>query len=400
MYKSLILFIVCLLFLLGCGAVGTDTALKIDTTSFIVDSKSERETIHPVCKSLYESSIPKVAIAPFSNNTPFDYAEEIQASVSGASHRQQRGVASAGVVWGMDERRRFQEDTRMTQGEINSKLGESIEENVLDQIKAFGGVKVYTRRELAKTFDELKLQQSGMVDENTAVKIGKLVGVRYIVTGSFNNIAVSYTSLESLRSGSRDVGNKAGNQMEGWGGVAAVVVGAMGAAAIEAAEGWKIESEVMVRILDVETGEVVFSKKLVGKENIGKMRYPGFSEIVGGVKKAAAKDLKDLKPALAKYFIARGYIYQTKTSVDGKEKIALINLGKNNGLHEGSKLVVYTFQEVEDPISGKNTCDQSRLPVTLIMTEQLQTDKSWVMIEGSPQALKKVKVGQLVEIMP
>jgi hypothetical protein len=185
-----------------------------------------------------------------------------------------------------------------------------------------------------------------------------------------------------------------------WVATRAMLVGAAGAVAAESAEGWKIESEVMVRILDVETGEVVFSKKLVGKVNIGKMRYPGFAEIVGGVKKAAAKDLTDLKPALAKYFIVKGYIYQTKTSVDGKEKIALINLGKNNGLHEGSKLAVYTFQEVEDPISGKSTCDQSSLPVTLRMTEQLQVDKSWVVIEGNQQALKKVKVGQLVEIKP
>ncbi len=394
-------------FLMGCVAAGLDTALKVDTTSFLVDPKSEREAIHPVCKNLYESSIPKVAIAPFSNNTPFDYAEEIQSSVSGTSQRQQRGAAitykaprSGVVVWGTSERSRFQEDIRMTQREMNSKLGASIEEGVMDQIKSLGSVKVYTRREIAKTFDELKLQQSGMVDATTAVKLGKLVGVRYIVTGSFNNIAISYTSLESLRMGSRDVGNKAGNQMEGWGGVAAVLVGAAGSVAAEAAEGWKLESEVMVRILDVETGEVVFSKKLIGKVNIGKMRYPGFAEIVGGVKKAAAKDLADLKPALAKYFIVKGYIYQTKTSVDGKEKIALINLGKNNGLHEGSKLTVYTFQEVEDPISGKSTCDQSSLPVTLRMTEQLQVDKSWVVIEGNQQALKKVKVGQLVEIKP
>lgn len=398
----LLCFLFCLL-LLGCAPWGIGSVLKIDPTSFMIDPKNDREAIHPVCKTLYESSIPKIAVTPFSNNTTFDYAKDIQAYVSGGSQYQQQGRTitnvrpSVGVVWKNEDRIRFQEDTRMTQLEMNSKLGESIEEGVMDQIKALGSVQVYSRRELAKTFDELKLQQSGLFDNTTAVKLGKLVGVRYIVTGSFNNIAISYKSLESLRRGSQDIGNKTGQQLDGWGGVAAVIIGAAGAVAAEAAEGWKIESEVMVRILDVETGEVLFSKQLVGKENIGKMRYPGFAEVVGGVKKAAAKDLPTLKPALARYFTTKGYIYQTKTSVDGKTKIALINLGKINGLREGSQLVAYTFQGVEDPIAGKYTCDQSRLPVILRVSEQLQVDKCWVIVEGTPQSVRKVNVGQLVE---
>jgi hypothetical protein len=187
--------------LAGCVAESTPTAMKMDASAYIVD-KAPKENIPPACKGFYESSIPKVAIVPFSNNTPFDYAKEIQANVTGASERNVRGGAAAGVapggvgvVWGVNDRTRFQKDIRMSQQEMNSRLSESVEDGVMDQFKNLGGVKVYARKDLSKVFDEMKLQQSGMVDETTAVKLGKLAGVRYIVTGSFNNIAITYKSL-------------------------------------------------------------------------------------------------------------------------------------------------------------------------------------------------------------
>jgi hypothetical protein len=179
-----------------------------------------------------------------------------------------------------------------------------------------------------------------------------------------------------------------------------LAAGVAGAAAAEANEGWKVDAEVIVRIIDVETGEVLFSEKITGRENIGKMPYPGFAEVVGAVKKAASQNMSRLKPALAKQFIAKGYILQIKTSPDGKDRIALINIGRNNGLNEGTRLCVYTFTDLEDPLTGKRTCDQSRLPITLNMTEQLQADKAWVMIEGNAEQIKRVRAGQLVETQP
>lgn len=405
--KIRLLFCVMVPFLLsGCIPELMLPAVKLDAAAFIVD-KGPKEDIPVACRSLYESSIPSVAIAPFSNNTPFDYAKEIEANVSGSSHTNKRGAGAAGVtpggvgaVWGIDERRQFQTDIRMSQNEMNSRLSESVEEGVMDQFKALGGVKVYSRKDMPRIFDEMKFQQSGMVDEKTAIKLGKLVGARYIVTGSFNNIAISYTRLQELRRASRDVGRKTGEQLEGWAGVAAVVLGAAGAVAAEAAEGWKIDAEVIVRIIDAETGEVLFSEKFDGRESIGRMPYPGFAEVVGAVKKAASKKMDKLKISLSKHFIARGYIFQTKTSPDGRQRIALINLGKNNGINEGTQLSVYTFSELEDPITGKRICDQSRLPVTLVMTDQLQADRSWVLIEGNAEQVKRVKPGQLVEVRP
>lgn len=392
-----------LLVILLAGCVAGGTAVQIDSAAFLPD-RGSKEIVPNACKPLYDTAATRVAIAPFSNNTPFDYAKEVQVHVTGASERQARGAAAgratrggAGVVWGTDERRRFQQDTRMTQQEMNSKLSESLEDAVLDQIRGIPGIRVYARKELSKVFDEMKLQQSGMVDQATAVQLGKLVGAKFIVTGSFNNIALSYRSTESIQRGGRDIGRRAADQRTGDNALWAALAGHAVAAAAEAVEGWSVEAEVLVRVLDVETGEVTFSKSFKGNESLGRIPYPGFAEVVGGVKKAGTKNLEDLRPALSRNFSARGYIIQTKTSPDGRQRIALVNLGSKAGVTENAQLSGYTFSEVEDPISGQKTCDQSRLPVILRVTDQIQQDKAWVMIEGEPDCVKRVKAGQLVE---
>jgi hypothetical protein len=127
------------------------------------------------------------------------------------------------------------------------------------------------------------------------------------------------------------------------------------------------------------------------------MPYPGFAAVVGGVKKAGMEELGELRPALSRRFSARGYIVQTKTSPDGRRRIARINLGSRAGLTESTELSVYTFLELEDPVSGQKTCDTSRIPVVLRMTDQIQPDYAWVTIEGDPEVIRRVKMGQIVE---
>jgi hypothetical protein len=67
-------------------------------------------------------------------------------------------------------------------------------------------------------------------------------------------------------------------------------------------------------------------------------------------------------------------------------------------------MIAYTFEEMEDedPVSGskKITCNIVKLPVELIVTDQIQADSAWTTVEGKPQDLKRVKVGQLVERQP
>jgi hypothetical protein len=176
------------------------------------------------------------------------------------------------------------------------------------------------------------------------------------------------------------------------------------AAGLEAQEGWNIGTEITLRILDVETGEVLLSDKVIGKANIGKIPYPNYDALVGGIKKAASKGIENTIPKLSKWFTVKGYINQLRTSPDGKERVARINIGEKLGIKPGSKLVVYTFEELEDedPVTGikKSSCNIFKLPVELTVTDQIQAESAWTTVEGKPQDLKRVKVGQLVERQP
>ena len=284
MSKRLALSVFLVLFISGCAS-----APKIDLTAFVPDRESKIR-IPLVCKSKYDAPLPFVAVTNFTNNTSFDYANVVQSQVQGSGQRTAVGGAAvgvapgaAGVVWGTKERSSFQANSQTVSRQVNAKLSESIEDGVMDEIVNMGGAKVYTRKEMDKVFSEQKFQQSGMVDDSTMIRLGKLKGVKYIITGSVNNVDLKWASYQSAR------------QSLGKGGSGNLAVD------IDTQEGWNIGTEVTVRILDVETGEVVLSKKMTGKHIIGKIPYPNYDTLIRGIKKAAGKSLRVARPELSKY---------------------------------------------------------------------------------------------------
>jgi len=372
--------------LAACGA----TPVKLDPMSFSVDPP-DKERVPRVCKSAYEHAFPKVAVVNFTNNTTFDFAHSVQANVQGQRQRTAAGGAAvgvapgaAGVVWGSREKTRFQRDSQRIERQINAKLNESVEDGVTNELVNMGGAKVFTRSEMQKILNEQKFQRSGLVDDSTLVRLGKIAGVKYVVTGSVNNVNLAWRNY-----GSKDI-----KKQQGFG-------YALAGSLVATQEGWNISTEVAVRILDVETGEILFSKIVSGREIIGKTPYPNYDALIGGVKKAAAKGIEDARPQLSRWFTLKGYIFQTRTSPDGKQRSALINIGEKSGLKESDRLVAYTFQEIADPFDErKSTCDIVKLPAEIQVTNQLQADKAWVLISGDAPAVKRVKVGQLVERVP
>jgi len=378
---------------------GCATAPKIDLTTFVPD-RTQKINIPPICKPKYDAPLPLVAVANFTNNTTFDFASVVQSQVQGSGERTAVGGAAvgvapgaAGVVWGARERSRFQTDAQTISRQVNARLSESIEDGVTDEIVNMGGAKVYTRKEMGKIFSEQKFQQSGMVDDATLVSLGRLRGVKYIITGSVNNVDLKWVSHESARKGPTRGGS---------GSFALDLIGVAVAAGLETQEGWNIGTELTLRVLDVESGEVLFSKRMTGKHIIGKTPYPNYDALIGGIKKAAGNSLQQARPELSKYFPIKGYITMLKQSPDGKQKAARVSMGEKQGIKAGNVLYVYNFEEVEDPMSGKKECDVQRLPVTLVVSsDQLQPNASWAMVEApSPAHLQMIKVGQLVERKP
>ena len=385
MMKRLLFCLIAATFLAGCAS-----APKIDLTASVTD-REPKIRVPLICKPKYDAPLPFVAVTNFTNNTSFDYANVVQSQVQGSGQRTAVGGAAvgvapgaAGVVWGTRER---------SSRQVNAKLSESIEDGVTDEIVNMGGAKVYTRSEMNKVFSEHKFQQSGLVDDATMIRLGKLKGVRYIITGSVNNVDLKWVTHESARQGLGKGGS---------GSLALDLIGVAVAAGLESQEGWNIGTEITIRVLDVESGEVLLSKKMTGKHIIGKIPYPNYDALIGGIKKAASKSLQIARPELSKYFPLKGYVTMIKNSPDGKEKAVRISVGEKVGIKPGNELFVYTFEEVEDPMSGRKECDVQRLPITLIVSsDQLQPDVAWAMVQAkTPEQLRMIRVGQLVERKP
>jgi tetratricopeptide (TPR) repeat protein len=63
-------------------------------------------------------------------------------------------------------------------------IATSSAEALTNKIAGQKSIRIVERQYLSKIIDELKLQASGLVDENTAVEVGNLVGVKYFIYGS------------------------------------------------------------------------------------------------------------------------------------------------------------------------------------------------------------------------
>jgi len=370
--KAVAPFLVLSLSALSCGP----SVSKIDFAS-MVREQGEREQVPDICKPIYDNPLPKVAVLNFVNNTTFDYANLVQSSIQARAQRQTAGGAAVGsgvAVWSSQTQAQFQAEGQNIERQANAKLAESVEEGVIDEFVNMKGVKVFTRTDLQRVLQEQKFQMSGLVDDKTAVQIGKLAGVRYVVTGAVNNVDLKWIDL----------------------GLGSSILGV--GAAIQ--EGWNISVTISVRMIDVGTGEIITSKQVSGKHIIGKTPYPSYDALIGGIKKAAEKALADLRPDFSKHFSPKGYIYELRRSQDGKVRVALTNMGTQQGVDKGTVLYVYTMEEVQDPIKGTKKCALLKLPVVLKVSDQVQAEQSWAVIEGEPQNIAKVKVGQMVEREP
>jgi len=205
--------------LVACGAKTT----QIDPTAYQITSADRiRVEIPDACRIAYENAVPKIAVVDFANNTTFDLAEVVQAHAKGSYARQE----VHGGVWGVTA----------GPGGIgvgNAKLGESIAEAVVSELANIGGMKIYTRKDLQKVLEEQKFQMSGLVDPNTAVQIGQLAGVRYIVTGAVNNINLKWVEVgESVKRGlSQQLG----------------LVGTVLAAGVSTQEGWNLSVDIVLK---------------------------------------------------------------------------------------------------------------------------------------------------------
>lgn len=130
-----------------------------------------------------------------------------------------------------------------------------------------GKFRVVEREQLAALMDEKNLSLSGDVDPSTAVKVGKLLGVNYLLTGSVTEYGTTDKSAHGPGVG----------RLPGFGVGKRSFVAAMNA-----------------RLIDTSTGEVVWADEARAEESSTKVSVGGFG---GGVDDDRMFD-KVMKPCI------------------------------------------------------------------------------------------------------
>ena len=419
----------------GCGP-------KSINMSDYPDRVSTPVSVPDVCQSQYEAlkSIPRVAVLPFTNNSSFGKAnvetgsvniKSNSASLSASSSvsagvRERESVSASrsagvvavgnGVAAGVSanesasasreasvERRdsigatvsssNTNISSNRAQRVVDPKLDKAITSQLEGMLADMGGVDVYSRSDLQKVINEQKLQQSGLVDEKTAVKLGKLAGVKYIITGSIDGVTIKLEDYRKVGDAAAQAGNRRQQQD------LATTMFKMGAKFLAAkSSGWKITTSGTIKIIDTETGKIIYSKPFEETTNIGMVDNPqiSYEDKIGGIKEDIKKAVEDSKEELSKFFAPKGYIIQVKTDRDHKNYIALINLGSKDKVKPGQEFKVFSFEKVVDPMTHKASCSLNTLAVTLTVAKnQVQTDKSWTYADG--EDANKLRPGQMIQ---
>ena len=346
-----------------------------------------------VCEAEYEKlkNIPRVAIVKFTNNSSFNKAN-VETKNGEANYE---GAAVAGIVAGKNgvgigvaSKEHVDVHTNKTSRVVDPKLDKAITSALEGILAELGGAEVYSREDLDKIMKEQKLQQSGLFDENTLVQVGKLAGVKYIITGSIDSVTQKYDDYEGAAQAATQNNNK--NDLGSLIGKALVNAGA------SAMSGMKITTRVTFKIIDVETGKIVASVQKEETKNIGKIPHPTYDQVIGGIKDDIMEALQDAKTELSEFFGVKGYILQVKTDKDRKNYIAQINLGKKDKVKPGQTFSVYQFEENEDPISHEVTCDKVTMNVKLKVSDnQIQEKRAWTVADGDDAP--KLRPGQIIK---
>ncbi len=116
-----------------------------------------------------------------------------------------------------------------------------------------GKLRLVERERLNEIRNELNFQQSGEVDTATVQKIGKLLGVKYLITGKITRFAYKDSSIKGGWLAGALVGKATGN----W-----IASGAAGDTQVGRAS---LSGRLDVRLIEVETGEILVVAKDEGK---------------------------------------------------------------------------------------------------------------------------------------
>jgi curli biogenesis system outer membrane secretion channel CsgG len=126
----------------------------------------------------------------------------------------------------------------------NYDIGKGVADQVLDELINESDFRVIERKRIDTVLAEQDFQQSDRADPHTQAKIGKVLGVRYIIAGSITKFTTS------------DQNYSAGG----------IVKGPLGGLGLKKS---KSEVQLNARVIDAETGEILIAAKGKGESKKG-----------------------------------------------------------------------------------------------------------------------------------
>jgi curli biogenesis system outer membrane secretion channel CsgG len=202
-------------------------------------------------------------------------------------------------------------------------LGAAAADELATQLVQTGKYTVLERRELASILQEQNLGASGAVTGATAAKVGRLLGVQLILTGSITAFSIKRTSI-----GLRGIGGSYSNA----------------------------ESKVDARLVNTETGEVMVVATGQGNKRMGGGYFRGVSAEQTFDQGAAQEALRPaVEQVVAKLSEQTGALQSmTPAAPEGqivstRAGLYYINRGQGAGIKVGQKFTVHHLvDEIKD----------------------------------------------------
>lgn len=202
-----------------------------------------------------------------------------------------------------------------------NRLGDVATDIMITELVKTGKFIVVERDRLDKILDEQKMGQTGVINPKTAAKVGQVLGLNAIVTGSVSQFGAKKEGKDFLISQSK-------RQI--------------------------VEATVDVRVVDTETGQVLFAdsgkgevKKKTGKF-LGLGNKSSYDETLEGeaLRAAIVKFMDNLTSQVNK----KPWSCRVAAVEEGS---IYLNAGQESGLEEGQKLNVFSQgKEIKDPTTG------------------------------------------------
>lgn len=201
------------------------------------------------------------------------------------------------------------------------RLGTAASDILITELAKTGKFIVVERDKIEKLMAEQRLGMSGAIDPNTAAKMGKILGLNAIVTGSISQFGVNTTGADYL---------------------------------LVQRKKQIADATVDIRVVDTETGQVLYADSGEGKSTsstgavLGLGTRGGYNETIEGEALRAA--ISQLVENITSQINKKQWSCRVADAQNGQ---VYLDAGQESGLQLGQKLVAFHLgREIKSPTTG------------------------------------------------